>query len=201
MKTIDKMIEELNKKAENIHSMENNCPVGTYVVAIDKAIEIARKNRMPFHNYDLYCNLEDERDRLLLQKTELELANADLIEQNGNLKEELKTIKETSLNEKYWEVNELFKEECLKNVHLKEQLKNYENDGWILCSDRLPNKEECKKNSSQFIVTCESCLDDEPNWAELCVFDELADGYIDPKWCNSRIVIAWKPLPKPYKGE
>lgn len=78
------------------------------------------------------------------------------------------------------------------------------NNGWIPCSDRLPNKEEYLKNDGRFIVTDGNR-----------VYQSIYDIYIchcfrtshslpfGPSYKTSyeidNCVIAWQPLPEPYK--
>lgn len=63
---------------------------------------------------------------------------------------------------------------------------------WILCSERQPTKEETEENEGMFLVTAvnqKAFTDtDEFNWRW-------------GKWQYNRKVIAWQPLPKPYKEE
>ena len=69
---------------------------------------------------------------------------------------------------------------------------------WTLCSERFPNEEEYRKNNGMFNVT-----DGNRSYAEwFDVYDKR--GFGEPTMCGFRIdrcVIAWQPLPKPYKGE
>lgn len=82
------------------------------------------------------------------------------------------------------------------------------NNGWIPCSERLPNKEEYLKNDGRFIVTDGNR-----------VYQSIYDIYICHCFRTSHslpfgssyktsyeidnCVIAWQPLPEPYqpKGE
>ncbi len=67
---------------------------------------------------------------------------------------------------------------------------------WILCSERLPTMEECRKNDCWFIL-------DDGNRRYQGTFDyteryftkfDLWNGPVEDK-----CVIAWQPLPEPYK--
>lgn len=111
--------------------------------------------------------------------------------------EELQSLLIAGINGADLEMFGLISEESfsLAILALEKQLTN----AWIPCSERLPNEDECNKNSNQFIVTCESHFDDEPNWTESCIFDDLADGYINPMWETGSMVIAWQSLPHPYE--
>lgn len=67
--------------------------------------------------------------------------------------------------------------------------------GWIPVSERLPNAKEYCKNDGRFIVT-------DGNKVEQGLFDIYADGYNDPHWpYQSCQLIAWRPLPEPYRAE
>ena len=68
---------------------------------------------------------------------------------------------------------------------------------WIPCSERLPNKEEYLKDDGRFIVT-------DGNRRYQGLFD-IYDGKFkhDRFDCileEDKCVIAWQPLPEPYKG-
>ncbi len=65
---------------------------------------------------------------------------------------------------------------------------------WILCSERLPNEEECRKNNRMFNVT-----DGDRSYSE---WFDISKGFGEPTMYGFRIdmcVIAWQPLPEPYK--
>lgn len=76
---------------------------------------------------------------------------------------------------------------------IKKYMSNSDNNGWIPCSERLPTKEECEKDGNEFIV---QTLD---GYRFSCEYDPLANGYDNPFWCCNVSVIAWCPLPEPYK--
>lgn len=78
---------------------------------------------------------------------------------------------------------------------------------WIPCSERLPNKEEYLKNDGRFIVTDENR-----------VYQSIYDIYINKGFMTLQVkclidlgyqssfevdkrVIAWQPLPEPYKKQ
>lgn len=78
------------------------------------------------------------------------------------------------------------------------------NDGWIPCSERLPNKEEYLRDDGRFIVTdgnrrYESCYSIyEHCFKTLKLFEFASEG----RRCNfetDNCVIAWQPLPTHYK--
>lgn len=62
------------------------------------------------------------------------------------------------------------------------------NDGWIPCSERLPE-------DGTYLCTLDGELvgEQEP-FTGMC-------GIENGKWDEEGCVIAWKPLPEPYKGE
>ncbi len=59
-----------------------------------------------------------------------------------------------------------------------EALGNYHT--WIPVAERLPNAAERLANDSEFLVQTD--LGD----IVVCAFDELADGFMQPKWCCSQ---------------
>lgn len=52
----------------------------------------------------------------------------ELREENEKLKEEIKLLNETSLNEEYWKALELFQKECETNFELRKQIALLPND-------------------------------------------------------------------------
>jgi len=165
---INKIIKELRAKAEyySTNPIFNKPNMTTGVdkcMAYCDAISIVENYEVNFHNYEMY---------------------SDLLEENEKLKEELKLSKEASLNSQYWEVNQLFMEECIKTADLREELKKY-NDKWVLCSEvEIPEKIE------EFFATTESGH----------VY-RIHPGLKPFK--NDGSYIAWMPIgfPQPYKGE
>ena len=69
------------------------------------------------------------------------------------------------------------------------------NDGWIPVEERLPTKEECKKDNNNFLVQVDS------GERFSCEYDPEANGYDNPQWCCNIPVVAWRPLPEPYHPE
>lgn len=75
-------------------------------------------------------------------------------------------------------------------------------DGWIPCSERLPNNKEYLKDDGRFIL-------DDGNRRYQGYFDynegtfkfERHISGIIPEFFEDKCVIAWQPLPKKYKGE
>ena len=77
---------------------------------------------------------------------------------------------------------------------------------WIPVSERLPDKEEYLKDDGRFIVT-------DGNRRYQCIYDIyqgsfrtlvlFTNGGIERGWNfeEDKCVIAWQPLPEPYKGE
>jgi len=111
------------------------------------------------------------------------------------------------LNEEFWTSAEEPDMETIDEVYLR--LREYENTGlapeeildgrmfggWILCSERLPTKEEYLKNDGRFITT-------DGNRVAEGLFDVYADGYNEPYWPYQNCQpIAWMPMPEKYQGE
>lgn len=82
---------------------------------------------------------------------------------------------------------------CLGNV--REVLEKHMNDGWISVEKQLPTKEECEKDNNEFLVQTDA------GERFSCEYDPLADGYNNPLWCCNVPVVAWQPLPEPYRPE
>lgn len=76
------------------------------------------------------------------------------------------------------------------NAHMKHM-----NDGWIPVDERLPTRGECEKDNNEFFV--------QTNTGERfsCEYDPLANGFDNPLWCCNVPVVAWRPLPEPYREE
>lgn len=69
------------------------------------------------------------------------------------------------------------------------------NDGWIPVEERMPTKEECKKDNNEFLVQTDA------GERFSCEYDPLANGFDNPLWCCNVPVVAWRPLPEPYQAE
>jgi len=106
-----------------------------------------------------------------------------------------------------------------------EIVKRYENDGWILCSERLPKCEEevwiqTEKGTRTTANYEDGKMDNEKSawlWVDIDFdYDEETDtNYIPEGWwehrhfnpdevyncCVDEKVVAWQPLPATYKGE
>lgn len=80
-------------------------------------------------------------------------------------------------------------EEC-RNI-IRKQI----NAGWIPVEERLPTRGECEKDNNEFFV--------QTNTGERfsCEYDPLANGFDNPLWCCNVPVVAWRPLPEPYRPE
>ena len=74
-------------------------------------------------------------------------------------------------------------------------LRKHMNDGWIPAEERLPTKEERKKDNNNFLVQVDS------GERFSCEYDPEANGYDNPQWCCNIPVVAWRPLPEPYHPE
>ena len=90
-------------------------------------------------------------------------------------------------------------------------IKELENKEWIPCSERLP------EDSGEYLVCpSDSVLEDYSEFGEVTImpydadcegfgwwkdiFDPVSLGYVDSDFIEYE-VIAWMPLPKPWKGE
>ena len=71
---------------------------------------------------------------------------------------------------------------------VRQHMSEIENDNWIPCSERLPE-------DGTYLCTLDGELvgEQEP-FTGMC-------GIENGKWYDEGCVIAWKPLPEPYKGE
>lgn len=84
-----------------------------------------------------------------------------------------------------------------------ERSERYYNGGWILCSDRLPSKEECGDFGKEFNVTVYT---NELKTLTMEFVYETVRGKEVGRWkwlgrLSPWEVIAWKSLPEPYKPQ
>lgn len=106
--------------------------------------------------------------------------------------EQLKHILKTAADT-IWELSEK-----LAAANMERSIRFY-NDGWILCSDRLPTKEECDK-CKIFRVTVK--LTNPESFVTMTM--EYSYDYQQWRYHGSKTyynVIAWKPLEEPYREE
>ena len=121
------------------------------------------------------------------------MTNEKAIEYNEYLREYMKIIDKKS---EYKFLKENYEALDMANQALKQTR-------WILCSERLPNEEEYKKNNGIFNVT-----DGNRSYSEWFDF-YVKKGFGEPTIYGFKIygfkidrcIIAWQPLPEPYKGE
>lgn len=110
-------------------------------------------------------------------------------------------------------------QEIMALVNAKDIILKHTNDGWILCSERMPTKEECKRNKKEYIkfwitygsVDNYSTLLANCRWVESNNEDgkseDFAEFWIDqyPQifYPSSNLVRAWKiiEMPEPYRPE
>ena len=78
---------------------------------------------------------------------------------------------------------------------IRDIIRKHMNDGWIPVEERLPTKEECEKDNNEFLVQTDT------GKRFSCEYDPLANGYDNPLWCCNVPVVAWQPLPEPYRPE
>ena len=83
--------------------------------------------------------------------------------------------------------------ECKESFRrmIDEQKTVYANDDWILVKERLP------KESGYYLVQLSKRLESE-DWADRVVV--LYDGESKEFMCYEKYIIAWKPLPEPYRA-
>ena len=92
---------------------------------------------------------------------------------------------------------------CLKDV-CKDIIRKHMNDGWIPVEERLPKRtldEKMNKSYKKYLVF----IDSVDGWdIDIAVYD----FWNDKKWCEAHDgygeienVIAWRPLPEPYRPE
>lgn len=81
-------------------------------------------------------------------------------------------------------------------LEIVKELAEEHNNGWIPCEVRLPNKEEYLKYDGRFLVTdgnrvYQSYYD---------IYDEMfVRSWFASEFKKDKCVIAWQPLPAPYK--
>lgn len=72
---------------------------------------------------------------------------------------------------------------------------NTNDDGWIPVDERMPTKEECENDNNEFLVQTDT------GERFSCEYDPLANGFDNPLWRCNVPVVAWMPLPEPYRPE
>ena len=72
---------------------------------------------------------------------------------------------------------------------------------WVLCSERLPEIDMSYPHHENYLVQYDSGYMDVASWSNVNRF--WTDHVIEPHWncVQFAVVIAWMPLPKPWKGE
>lgn len=74
-----------------------------------------------------------------------------------------------------------------------------ENSGWISAEERLPTKEECEKNDGAFLV--QSCTGEMFVGKIFNEYVSVANDYENHLKCCNTYIVAWRPLPEPYRAE
>ena len=74
-------------------------------------------------------------------------------------------------------------------------IRKHMNDGWISVEERMPTKQECEKDNNEFLVQTDT------GERFSCEYDPLSNGYDNPLWRCNVSVVAWQPLPEPYRPE
>ena len=86
-------------------------------------------------------------------------------------------------------------------IEIINELTEEYNNGWIPCSERLPNKEEYLKNDGRFIVTDGNRVYQSNYDIYDGKFKTLQIGFDNCIFREDKCVMAWQPLPQPYKEE
>jgi hypothetical protein len=96
-------------------------------------------------------------------------------------------------NDKFWDI--LFDEACVEGNQAKrieKELDKIANDGWIPCSERLPElRKDCLVT-----VKYSGFLGMYGTWVKVGHMESENDWFGD---CIGGEVVAWQPLPAPYK--
>ena len=75
----------------------------------------------------------------------------------------------------------------MQSIEIVQELEEEYNNGWIPCSERLP------EYTDEYLVTIDGA-----NSTTTLSYDEVLCEWFDDE-CNVYPVIAWQPLPQPYK--
>lgn len=72
---------------------------------------------------------------------------------------------------------------------------------WIPCSERLPKLDNSYPNSKEYLTQWDDGRIDKTRYSNVNIFwqNEITEPYWKGEQCSK--VIAWMPLPEPYKGE
>ena len=120
-------------------------------------------------------------------------------------------------DERFWKI--LFDEACVEGKQAERiyaNLRKIRNDGWVPVEERLP--EEHEESRDRLDADTLAVIDTEHNMVsdlvQCTVYDAEKDEYfvcddctVNGKWCNfeevtgTYKVIAWQPLPEPYRPE
>ena len=88
-------------------------------------------------------------------------------------------------------------------IDIVNQLAEEHNNGWIPCSERLPEDGQCVfvqvRDSIQLDTNDETPIQIRKYETKHDGFSWKQIGY--DEWLRNDIVLAWQPLPAPYKGE
>lgn len=90
----------------------------------------------------------------------------------------------------YDEFGEITEAICLTVEALEKQ----KSSGWIPCKERLPSEEEYRKTVGTFIVS------DKDGDVYTAYFDQARKKWHNRDSLNLSNIIAWQPLPEPFKG-
>lgn len=110
----------------------------------------------------------------------------------------IEKLKEQKSGLTEWAEDEAFKLATEKAIEIVKQESEQYNNGWISCSELLPNQDG---EFTDVLITCESIADGV--FVQSAEFYIAADGeHVFDALYHYERVLAWMPLPQPYtKGE
>lgn len=120
-----------------------------------------------------------------------------------SINEQVKELREIAENFNEWEYNRFYDAisraaDTIESLSAKLQTENTErstaccNGGWIPCSERLPEE------YGSYLVTYFTSEIENEKCVSVFVFDDMQKKFPTAKGIN---IIAWQPLPEPYKPQ
>ena len=109
----------------------------------------------------------------------------------GYIEEQIRELREIAEMYEGMDGGEILKESADTIESLYKKLKERSNNGWIPCSERLPDK-----SGSYLVTTYSNGISQYISDIDQFIYNGMPDGY----WINGKSVIAWQPLPNPYHG-
>lgn len=173
----------LEKILEEIDGEINECgyvPDSYYCLGLEKAKDIIRKHMNDEAQQERYFT--DDEYRILLSALRREDEVCRKVDQDCGDDHKLIRIM-TSIKRK------------IRRIQYEKTWKPYNmNDGWILCEERLPEEPKKGGDIKQYNVTIEGA-------EESTSLFYIGHGTWRDEDCNWYKVIAWQPLPAPYRPE